>query len=320
MSFTRRFALGVLLLIAVVVAPLSAQVAINDVFDRAPSTVLGQDWTEIDGDAVIAGNQLQGNSPFTFGWAAHTAYGHGYLDTVVRADWSMNGFGGDRISIIAGVDPATWQGIEIRIADNNGDGLADRIFFNAAVNAGNWYTGSTFFNLVNPIVSGTATLWFTFGGDTANIEIRGPSSTEVFSASGILTNPPTGTAVGVGYFGDATLDDFRAWTGVPSGPCYTLTPPRVGSGGAFLLTDAAHNGTALLAFSLTGTGPLPTGIGNVLLSEPIFLLAILPTDANGRAELPVPPLPGTLFGVTLYHQALDAVAPALSNGFTTTVL
>lgn len=301
---------------------LPAQVAVNDVFDRAGGTQLGPDWSEIDGDAVINMNRLEGNSPFTFGWSAHTVFAAPYASTVVRADWSMNGGGGDRISLIAGVDPVTWQGIEVRIADNDGNGTADRVFFNAAVNAGNWYGGSTFAILTNQIVAGRATLWFSNGGDTANLEIFDPATggVEVVSAGGILQNPPTGTAVGLGYFGNGWADDFRAFTGSSTTPCYTLTPPRVGFPASFLLTEATPSSAVILAFSTVGAGPLPTPIGTVALSLPIEILSqSLPTDASGRLEIALPPLPGFLLGTTLHNQAVDVSSMTLSNGFTVTV-
>jgi len=307
----------------VLLAPCAvSQVAVNDLFDRPNSTNLGMDWIEQDGDAAIQSNRLQGNSPFFFGWSMNTVYAAPFATTVVRARWSMNGGGGDRISLIAGADPS-FGGIEVRIGDNTGNGLADRVWFNAAINAGTWFTGSVFFNLTTPLVSGTATLWFTNGGDVAHVEILNPTTqtTETFSAGGILSSPfaPTGTAVAVGYFGNAWCDDFQAWTGAPLGLAYTATPMRVNHPTAFLVTRATPQSSVVMAYSLVGAGPIPTPLGNVGLDLPIFFLPPLLTDAFGRAALVGPAVPANLMGLTVHTQVIDLGVPALSNFFSLTV-
>ncbi len=308
--------------LALAAASLSAQVAVNDLFDRANSTNLGPDWTEQDGDGQIVSNRLQGNSPFALGWCTHNVFAANYASTVVRLNWSMNGGGGDRISLIAGVDPNTWQGIEVRIADNNGDGTADRLFFNAAVNAGNWYTSPSFANLTTPLVAGVATMWFTNAGNTVNIELFDPATqtAQTYSASGILALPPTGTRVGIGYFGNGTVDDFQAWTGVPSAPAFTMTTPRTAGAVALLVTGAAPSATVVLAYSGTGNAPFPTSVGNVYLSLPIEILATLNADLTGRLAVPLGTLPPGLTGVVVHTQAFDATALALTNHFTVTIL
>lgn len=296
---------------------LSAQSATNDLFNRSNSGSLGVDWIEQDGDAKIANNKLEGNSPFGFGWCAHSAFSANYANVVVRGDWSMNGFGGDRISLIAGVDPNTWSGIELRIADNNGDGLADRVFFNAAVNAGAWYSSPSFQTVPTPILAGRATMWFTNGGDTVNLELKDAATglVQTLSSSGILASPPTGTGVGVGYFGNGTLDDFQAWTGAPTGPVFTFTTARANLPATLLVTDMAPNAYMAVAYSMTGTGPFPTPLGNVGLSLPIDILFDAFATPTGRVEIPFAAF-GPIAGFTLHTQAVDLTTPALTNFFT----
>ena len=298
------------------------QVATNDLFNRANGTNLGADWIEVDGDATIASNKLQANSLFQFGWCAHTAFNAGYVGTVIRANWAMNGGGGDAISMIAGANLSSWSATEVRIADNNGDGLADRIFFNAAVNAGAWYSSPSFVNMTTPLASGQVTLWFSNGGNTVNVQIRdlATQALQTYSASGILASPPTGTKVGIGYFGNGTVDDFRAWVGSPTQPCMTLTTPRVNSSPVLLVTDVPANGSVVLAYSAVGAAPISTPLGIVALSAPIEVLATLNADAAGSLAVGFGPLPSSLLGLVLYVQALDATTPALTNHFTITVL
>ena len=138
-----------------------------------------------------------------------------------------------------------------------GDGLADRIWFNAAVNAGAWYTSPSFVNLTTPIASGQATTWFSNGGNTVNIELKDPITlaTQTYSASGILASPPTGTRVGIGYFGNGNVDDFRAWTGSPTTPTFTVNPLRVGASATMLMTDTFPAAFVAIGYSTTPRWP-----------------------------------------------------------------
>ena len=314
------FGLAILVICSLVPTSLSAQAAVHDRFNRANSANLGIDWVPQVGAATITNNQVQGNSPFQLGWSTHATYAYSYAETVIRADWAMNGFGGDRVSIVAGVNANTWQGIEARIGDNDGDGLADRVWFNLAINAGNWYGGSFFQNLTSPIPSGTATLYFTNNGDTANLLIENASLafSQLISSSGILTNPPLGTDIAIGYFNDPMLDNVRAWVGDPTRPAYTMEPARVGTSVSLWVTGCAPVAPAYFALSTAGAGPIPTTIGDVLLSFPITEILTLPTDSNGDGLVPLGIFPASLTGVTIHTQVLDLATPALSNGFTIT--
>jgi hypothetical protein len=309
-----------ILFIVLAALPVSAQVATNDLFNRPNSNSLGADWVEQDGDAKIVNNKLEANSPFTLGWCSHTAFSASYAGVVVRAAWEMNGPGGDAISVISGVDPSSWNGIEVRIADNDGDGAADRIFFNAAVNAGAWYTAGSFVNMTTPMVSGEVTTWFSNGGDTVNVALRDPVSQAIqsYSASGILAGPPTGTGVGIAYRGNARIDDFRAWVGSPAGPSFTLTTIRPTNTFTFLVTEALPFAPIAVGYSTAGAGPIYTPIGVVGLTEPIGIAFEIPSDASGRLEIVFPPL-GVLAGVPIHLQGLDISAIALTNYFTVTI-
>jgi hypothetical protein len=313
--------LSKILLVIVAASPCMAQVATNDLFNRVNSGNLGIDWAEQDGDAQIAGNLLRANSNFTFGWCSHNAFNASYANTVVQAIWSTNGGGGDSISLIAGANPSTWSAIEVRISDQNGDGMSDRIIWNASVNAGAWYGSPSFVNLATPMASGEATMWFSNNGDTVNVSLRDlvTSAVQTYSASGILATPPAGTRVGIGYFGNGSVDDFRAWTGSPLTPSYTITTPRAGASTTMLLSGMVPNGFAAIAYSVTGAGPEFTPFGILGLSAPIDLFWQGATDSLGRVELPLGPL-GPVAGLTVHTQAADLTVPALTNYFTIVVL
>src|SRR5262245_38182920 len=270
------------LLVVLAAIPATAQVAVNDLFNRANSGSLGSDWTEQDGDATIVANQLQANSAFTFGWCSHKSFSASYSSVVLRASFTMSGSGG-AVSLITGVDPSTWNGVEVRISDNNGDGQADRIFFNAAVNAGAWYTSASWQDMSAPMASGEMTTWFTDGGNTVNVALRDPAtgSVQAYSASGILANPPTGTQVGIGYRGTCFVDDFRAWVGTPTQPVYTLTAIHAGAPTTLLVSDTIPYTTIAVAYSTESLGPIPTIFGVLGLAGQIEILFEAQTDAAG---------------------------------------
>lgn len=312
-------------LIALGTTEVSAQAAgqaVNDLFNRTAGTQLGLDWTEVNGDAQISGNRIVGNSPFDLGWSAHTTFDASWSQTAARMTWAMNGGGGDRVSIICGADTSTWSAVEVRIGDNDGDGSADRVWWNAAVNAGAWFSGASFANLTTPLASGEATVWFTNGGNTVNLELRDSAGAnpQTYSASGILAMPPTGTRVGFGYYNNPFVDDFQAWTGNANGLACTLTRARTNQSASLLVTHASPNAPVLVAFSTIGGGPIPTAIGNVLLSEPVVLLGAFPAAATGRVEVPMGTVPPGLSGAVFWVQAFDATANVLSNGFSMAVL
>jgi len=315
-----RFNLAKTILAAAVVGSMaSAQVAVNDVFNRADSSDLGPDWVQVSSGASVRGNQLVANTSL-YGWARHTAFDAPYASTVVRFHWSMSGSpAGDSWSLIVGAPKSTWGGIEVKIGDNQGyDDKADRILFYSSPNGGNWPGGGNVYNLAQPMASGTMTVWFTANGDTVNVELvdDATGAVETTSASGILSFPfsITGRSVGIGYFGDGACDDFRAWTGTPAGPVFTLTTPRSGLPASFLVTDASPSMPVETFVSLAGNGPLPTPFGLLRLSVPFYSIGSLVTDGAGRAEMPlafVPPFPG----VNLYLQAIDVGSLTFTNAF-----
>lgn len=310
------------LLSLLLVIPVRAQVATHDLFNRSNGTNLGLDWTEIDNDLLIATNALQGNTPFSLAWGHHTNFSAGYAGTVLRCDWSMNGTSANAVSLIAGVNPTTWQGIEVRIADNNGDGLADRIFFNAAVNAGNWYGGSFFQNMTTPLSSGTATIWFSNSGNTVNVAIQNPAngSTQSYTASGISMNPPLGIRVGAGLRGAARMDNFQAWVGTPTGPVFTTPTLRTTTPFELLVKATPASSSVLIGLSLTGSGPLASPLGPIYLSDPIILLGPFAADGLGTLLLPFSALGPGSSGLTIYAQAVELTTPALTNWFTVVVI
>jgi hypothetical protein len=84
------------------------------------------------------------------------------------------------------------------------------------------------------------------------------------------------------------------------------------------VAGASPLGLALVAWSVAGSGPIPTQYGVAELSMPIHVLPALTLDSSGMSKISIT-LPATLSGTQVWLQALDLSAGALSNGVERTV-
>ncbi len=302
-------------LILAVAAPLAAQTASDD-FNRANGTNMGPDWLEMDGDTQIDNNRGVGNSPWWTGWMHHASLTGSYEDAVQTLEIYSNGFGGDQIALMAGLDPATWDCVYAMIADNDGDGMFDRVIFYRGINGGAWGGSSVFYDLVAPMSAGLVTLSFDNAGDDAVLEVENFATgvTEQFVATGILSHtygPPTGVNVGIAHFGDPYFDN---WTGsfAPTGPILSVTNLVAGQVAAVSVAQATSGGTVLVGYSVRGGGPVSTVYGDMMLTPPYTQLPTMIADPAGVASLSAPVPPGTT-GVQVWLHALDLGSATLSN-------
>ena len=299
-----------------------AQTASDD-FNRSAGTNMGPDWAEIDGDTVIENNQAKGNTPFFTGWMHHTGLSGNYADSNQSVEFFANGFGGDSVSLMAGLDPNTWDCVFVKVQDNNGDGLFDRLFFYRGVNGGSWGGSSVFFDLATPTDSGTMTLSFQNSGDVAVVDIDNGTSgqTESYQGTGILTmpfGPPTGVNLGIGHFGDPFFDNWSASIG-PIGPTYSLANLVAGQTVTATVSNVTPLATVVIGYSLAGPGPTSTPYGLVDMSLPILQLPPIPADASGVATASLT-VPGAAAGRTVYTQAVELPAGVLSNSLAEPIL
>ena len=300
-------------------APAAAQSASDD-FNRPNSTNLGPDWVEVmfQGEFEIENNQLKSANQFGFGWMHHATMTGNYADSTCSMDFVVNGFGGDSFSLVAGLDPNTWGGVEVKLQDNDGDGLVDRLFFNAAINAGNWNGSPLNHDLLTPLAAGRMTLSFTNNGDTAVVDIEDLNgNVETFTGSGInsFQFPITGTNFGIASFGDSWMDNWSASVG-PQGPSISLLGScgTVGSGVAG--TGMTPNGLMGLAWSQS-QGQFVIG-GAACVGTTVDLvnprpIAVVSADASGNALVaPGAGIPAAGCGV-VFVQALDIGTCTASN-------
>ena len=310
-----------------------AQQLVFDDFDRPNSTNLGPDWIEQNGNLAIEGNRGKGTQFLANDtWMSHTSFSQSYTDAKARVEFvAPGGELAGSVGVVLGLNSSTWEGTAVRIQDNDLDGLFDRVFFEAAVNAGAWYVGGApvLFDLPTPLASGQLTAWITDGGDTAvaRIEDSAGNLIDVYTASGILSSPfaPTGTEVGVWVRSRALFDDFyalehRALDGYPASI-------SLATGGVQTLDvslGAARAGDFYFVLgSFTGTSPgLPLAGGLLLplnfdsltqqtIASPniapyLDSFGVLDSVGHARARLSLAPgLNPSFAGLTLNHSVVS---------------
>ena len=306
-----------LLGLALCTAPLAAQSASDD-FNRPNGTNMGPDWVEANGDFEILANQGHSKNPFSFGFMYHATLTGNYADSVQSVDFSGTP-GGDTLSLIAGLDPATWGAIEARLQDWDGNGAYDRVLMYSAVNAGTWGGSNVVHFLTTELATGTMTLSFTNSGDTAVIDLDdGLGNVQSFSSSGInsFAFPITGQNFGIGGY-DATFDNWSGSLG-PLGPALAVSG-TCGQAGSAVVMSGANPGTAVaLVYGFTaGSFAIPPAAGACLgtllgMNAPTLALIGI-ADAGGAYSFQqggrIPP---AACGTVLV-QALDVATCTPSN-------
>lgn len=315
-------------LIAVFCGATSAQSVFDD-FNRPNSSNMGPDWSEQNGDLKIESGHGVGNFAFTNNWMYHTGYSASYQDAFAGVTFNNNNKNSVAVGLVIGLDPNAWSGVEIKLQDNDGDKLYDRLFFEAAINAGAWFNQPTpvHYDLPTPLASGRLTVHAP-DADTAEVQVFDINGNLVgtYQASGITQGafPPVGDRVGLIAYGNAAFDDFFAkpdttLTGAPE----TLS---VAAGGVQSLDIAMGSSHASELYYLLGStsGTTPgtyagDGVTVPLNLDSYFLHTLAnpntapltnsvgSLDANGQATalftLP-PALDPALVGMTVHHAAV----------------
>lgn len=102
-------------------------------------------------------------------------------------------------------------------------------------------------------------------------------------------------------------------------PIYTITNLVVGQVADFRVEDLTPLTTAVIAYSIAGSGPTMTPYGLVDMSPPIRTLTTLTADASGVATFSTT-VPGMAAGLTLNTQCLELPLGSLSNSLAVPVL
>jgi hypothetical protein len=330
----------------------SAQLLVQDDFSLPNGTFVGFNWVEANNDLEIINQAVRGKFQFMNDtWMYHSSFAQPHATSKAVIDFGATTgdifFGA---GVVIGLDHNTWGGTAVRVTDNDLDGLFDRIFFMAAINAGAWYTQSTpiWYDLPVQVSAGQLTVWAEPADDmvAARVEDANGNLIGTYTASGIAASPfaPTGSDVGIWISSRAKADNFfamehRILDAFPS-------DISLAAGGEQILDLSFGGGHAgelyLLLASASGTAPgTPLGGGLVLplnadaLTSWTFLninhapysqtLGTLDAQGHGRTRLTLPAgiLPG-LAGLTINHAAislsLGGVPTSVSNAATVTLL
>lgn len=178
---------------------------IFDSFDRRDSATLGADWTQQAGTAGISGNQaVAGSGLGNFAIATYNGAG----GNSISFDVFNNGSGVQYVAGVLGYGNNDNFFIKVQ---NNGAGTA---FDKYAFYDGN--NGLGFFgNLTRSFTEGRVTI--SFIGTVATLDITPlDSGRQVYTNDYFFT--PTGSQVGLGFFGAAAADNFAATSAPPPPP------------------------------------------------------------------------------------------------------
>jgi hypothetical protein len=255
----------------------------SDNFNR-PNGPLGGDWTMQNGAFLISNNTAYSTGG-DHHWALHNSASANYANQRVSVDFLPRVQGPPLfyVGLALGALPS-WESVFIKVQDNNGDSLYDRVFFWGGINAGASWASPSNFNLAVPTASGRMTCYFTNNGDVANLDIDRNFDgvvDEHFQLAGILgANLNLGTGVGLVSFGSPAMDNFVAED--TSGPVIAsfctssttssgCTPVMAASGApsasatsGFQISCASVEGakSGLIFYSVAGEFPQPWAPGS----------------------------------------------------------
>ena len=327
-----RTQLFTVLFCAVSTPAASSQQLVQDDFNRPNSTNLGPDWVEANNDIEIFNQKARGKNSFQNDtWMYHATFAE--LHATSKARVKFGSTPGDTffgVSVVIGLEHTTWSGTAVRVTDNDLDGKFDRIFFNAAVNAGAWYSQPTpvLYDFPAPLEGGQLTVWAEPADDmvVARVEDLSGNLVGIYTASGIAGTPfpPTGTDVGIWISSKGTADNFFAieHRDLDAYP----TSVSISAGGEQTLDislGSVHAGDFyILLGSLSGTAPGTAAGGGVTvpLNLDAFLLwtlthpgvapysgslGFLDSVGHARARFSLPAGSSTsLVGLNLDHAAV----------------
>ena len=191
-----------------------------DDFNRASGTNMGPNWTEVQGDFGITANTGYAISTSNQYMIENNAVA-GFAGSDMQVDFLPKVSGSNLIyvALISGYADLG-NNVFIKVQDNNSDGLYDRVFFYGGINGSPWNIGSYFFDLATPTASGRMDVYFTGGGDVANLDIHNHTSgmVEHFESSGLLASGFIfGTQFGIGAFNSPAFDNYEVNGGCGGG-------------------------------------------------------------------------------------------------------
>jgi hypothetical protein len=283
----------------------------SDDFNR---TALGADWNVQTGNIDIYNNMGRGVTNMSM--MTHASGADNYDTSTLTSVFDSPG-GLVYVAMVAGyADVGT--NVFVKVQDNTSDGEYDRVFFYMGNNGGSWSGNSGYyFDLATPTKSGTMTLSFSGGGDTAELEIENDASgaLERFRCSGLSAHASSfGTGVGVGTYGNCYFDD---WSLNGGGGISLTSTGSAGGAMTFDVSGATAFGVVAVCYAF-GTGshrvfnPITGNTVTTGLSSTRFTIAAIgAADASGNYTL-ARSVPSGAAG-RVHVQAVDANTDGCSN-------
>ncbi|HEX5355137.1 MAG TPA: PEP-CTERM sorting domain-containing protein [Aquabacterium sp.] len=172
-------------------------------------------WTTQAGSFSESGGVLTGT---TFSLATLD----GASATTLGVD-AISGAGVSYVALILNYSSLS-DNLFVKLQDNTGDGKFDRVFMYRGNNGSSATTGSYYFDLSTEVESSyfEASVNNVTGLVTAKVGATG----DVFS--GTLSNSYTGTGVGIGFYGNATANNYYVPSAVPEPEALAMLLAGVG--------------------------------------------------------------------------------------------
>lgn len=186
-------------------AALPVHAAVLDDFNRPDAPTLGPNWTNVSGGEEILSNQarnLNGDQ------STQLAVFNGGTGNTVEFDLFHGGSGTQYGAAVLNYDASNDYFVKVQ---DNGGGMFDSFGF---------YTGNnnsvSFQNLTTPFLDGHVAV--TISGTNATLVVTptgGAAQTYTFDYGGTAFG---GTGIGLGFYGDARIDNFANGGGAPGVP------------------------------------------------------------------------------------------------------
>lgn len=266
-------------------SPALAQGLWTDDFNQ-PNGPLGAAWSVQNGAFLISNGQAYSTGG-DHHWAMHNSANADWRDQRVTLDFlpRIQGPNLFYVGVLLGARP-DWLGAFVKVQDNDGDGLYDRVYFWYGVNAGASWGSPGYFDLAQALPAGRMTVYFTGAGDVANLDIDSNfdgATDEHFQLAGVLASPLApllSSRVGIASFGSPGIDNFElrdmglapavayCTSGTTSSGCAPAMSaagnPSASAASGFTLACANIEGqrSAILFYSVSGALAQPWAVGS----------------------------------------------------------
>jgi hypothetical protein len=259
-----------------------------DDFNRANSTNMGADWTEIIGDYEVLNNQC---TTVTGGldWMLHNTAADAYGAQVIEFDLDPNVSGSSAyVAAVLGYSPVSGEDVFVKVQNQSGLPGYSNFGFYHGNNGGAYGAWGGFGTLPWQITGGHVWVYVDAAGDNINLDIDENYDGIVdiaLDASGLVASGlPSllGTGAGVGTWSAGTLDNWGFGGGCAGSGVFEI--PAMTVPHSFIDMDMVGPAgpTSLAALNAAGTNG-GANIANFTFLPSTAVQGVYNTNPNGRA-------------------------------------